>query len=391
MLTSLQKDVMLLVRSAMRGEGLKLSDGFNLSDTLPIIRSHKIQSLAYHGAINCGVDKNTPAMKELFFAVCKATAMGEVQFREANRICDVFEENGIDHLGLKGLNIKQLYPNPDMRFMADADILIRTEQKEKIKEILINEGYREVTESGHEYIFEKPGVLHLELHKALIPPEISDYYNYFKAPWKKAIKTMDHRYCYSTEDEFIYVFSHFTRHFRAGGIGIKHLTDIWVYKVSYPDMNMRYIEAELKKLHMDAFFRNVMGAVSVWFEGSTSNDICDTVIDAIFKSGAYGSHKTYSVSQTAMREKKYGSVLSAKIASFLKITFLPYIPMCAKYPVLKKVPILLPCFWVVRWVDTLIRRRKNLARHTETISGIDPKDVKAFKIYLDRIGLDFYN
>ena len=72
--------------------------------------------------------------------------IGDGEYRAA------FEKNGIAHMPLKGILMKQLYPRPDMRIMGDADILIRVEQYEKIKPLLEELGFAEKLESDHELI-----------------------------------------------------------------------------------------------------------------------------------------------------------------------------------------------------------------------------------------------
>ena len=55
-----------------------------------------------------------------------------------------------------------------MRTMGDADILIKTEQYERIVPIMNRLGYLPGVESNHEYVWDKKNMLHVELHKMLI-------------------------------------------------------------------------------------------------------------------------------------------------------------------------------------------------------------------------------
>ena len=69
---------------------------------------------------------------------------------------------------LKGCNLKRLYPQPELRLMADADILIRMEQYDQIKSVMQSLGFACERESDHEFIWRTKG-LYLELHKRLLP------------------------------------------------------------------------------------------------------------------------------------------------------------------------------------------------------------------------------
>lgn len=50
-------------------------------------------------------------------------------------------EADIPVIVLKGLVVRDFYPQPDQRSMSDADILVHTDDVEKVKEILIDMGY----------------------------------------------------------------------------------------------------------------------------------------------------------------------------------------------------------------------------------------------------------
>lgn len=60
----------------------------------------------------------------------------EIQHHSLLALLDAFEEEGIDCLPLKGIWMKQFYPDPSLRMMADLDILYRPEQLEKVESVL---------------------------------------------------------------------------------------------------------------------------------------------------------------------------------------------------------------------------------------------------------------
>ena len=127
---------------------------------------------------------------------------------------------------LKGTLLKEMYPKKELRAMGDADILIKTEQYDKIKPIMQGLGFEERTESDHELIWRKPQLL-LELHKKLIPSYNKDYYAYFGDGWQlgKPNSNFPHRFEMSDEDQMIYLFTHFAKHYRDAGIGIRPLPE----------------------------------------------------------------------------------------------------------------------------------------------------------------------
>ena len=179
----IQKDIVTLLRSAVTGETLPLSDEFDLEKVTPYIRKHHILPLVYEGARLCGV--TSPAMTRLFAGYCRAVQVSEGQMAELEKLFRAFEEAGIDYMPLKGSRMKSLYPKAELRMMGDADVLIRVEQYDRIIPIMENLGYVMQAETDHELTWVKP-TLTLELHKRLIPSYNKDFFQYFGEGWQLA-------------------------------------------------------------------------------------------------------------------------------------------------------------------------------------------------------------
>ena len=283
-----QEGVLTLIRSAVTGQALALPEDFDLDSSLPLLKRHQLTALACAGALNCGLVPGA----QLFEGYGKSLKKSEDQLRILKKLFAAFDENGIAYLPLKGSNMKALYPRPELRVMGDADILIRLEQYAQIVPILESLGFEFQVESDHELIWHAKG-LHLELHKRLIPSYNEDYYAYFGDGWRLAKKQAGCRYALSPEDDLIYQFTHFAKHYRDGGIGCRHVTDLWVYKRHFPNLDTAYIRRELDKLQLLAFYDNICRLVGVWFEGAPADQMTDFISEFIFESGSWkgpGSH-----------------------------------------------------------------------------------------------------
>jgi len=79
-------------------------------------------------------------------------------------------------------------------------------------------------------------------------------------------------------------------------------------------------------------------------------------VQYIFRSGAFG---------TVENRVRNGIKKSGRGKYLWKRVFLPYSQMCQDYPCLIKIPVLLPVFWVVRWVDSVINTEKRHRLKTE--------------------------
>ena len=102
-------------------------------------------------------------------------------------------------------------------------------------------GYAEKVESNHEYIWHKAGS-YIELHKRLIPTYNKDYYSYFGDGWRLAKLKDGTRFSMTDEDQMVYLFTHYAKHYRDAGIGIRHIVDLWVYRNNKPNLNEEYIK-----------------------------------------------------------------------------------------------------------------------------------------------------
>lgn len=232
---------------------------------------------------------------------------------------------------------------------------------------------------------------HIELHKRLIPSYNKDYYEYFGYGWQLAIESENGttEFKMSDEDQMIFLFTHFAKHYRNSGIGIRHIVDLWVYQQNKTKLNEDYIERELKKLQLNDFYVNILKTLEVWFGDGQDNDKTDLITQIIFNSGVYGTHETRVLSNAYKKTISGENVKNVRITAFLKTAFLPYKFMADKYPVLKKIPILLPIMWVVRFFDILIFKRDKIKTQINDFETSSAERITDYGQALNYVGLDF--
>jgi len=61
--------------------------------------------------------------------------------------------------------------------------------------------------------------------------------------------------------------------------------------------------------------------------------------------------------------------------------------MKLRYPILEKVPFLLPIFWIVRFFEFVFIKKGNLEQKQSTISTIDNKSQDIMKEIFEKSGL----
>lgn len=391
MITSEQQGILTLIHSAISGQKLTLPAGFDLEQAQMLIKRHQISNLVYYGGANCGMDTKQPQMRKLFEYTYQSMLVDERQRNELNKLFAAFDANQIHYWPLKGVLMKYLYPQTDMRIMGDADIMIKMDQYDKIKEIMGRLGYVYEGESNHQVVWENAG-LHLELHRRLVPEYNRDFAAYYGDCWRLAKPTAENPYRFemTDEDQMIFLFTHFAKHYRNGGIGIRHMTDLYVYKKVKPELDEAYIARELEKLQLRDFYDNVFDTLAVWFENGIANEKTELITEHVFASGAYGTRDGRSMSE-AIRDKTDSRKTAKQIrrGKWLWMIFLPYSAMCSIYPVLKKFPILLPVMWPVRWMTILFKKPNRITYYRRKIELLQDDAMNAFESRMNAVGLTF--
>lgn len=386
-MTNTQQGILTLIKSAITGEALPLSPDFSMSEAASLARRHNITALLYEGAVLCGIPANREPMPELFRHCCLGLMGSEKQLSLAGRLLAAFEEAGIDYMPLKGLRMKALYPKPELRTMGDADVLIRLEQYDQIRPILVSQGFTERVESDHELVWEKKGLL-LELHKRLIPSYNPDLCSYFEDAWGLAVPDHGHSWALSPEDEWLYIFTHMAKHYRDGGIGLRHLTDLLVFRRAHPALDEGHIRAALDRLELTEFYRHICRLLDHWFGGAPGDELLEMMTEFIFTSGSFGTADSHMVSQM-LRKVENSRLENGKLLYIWQTLFPGKKVLQTQYPFLERFPWLLPVAWFLRPFHRLKKNPRLLRQKRETFRSITNEKIENRRRALQLVGLDF--
>lgn len=379
--------ILALIKSALVGKAGVLPEGFSLEEAEQLIMRHQVAGMAYEGAVLCGIAKSEPVMQRLFQRYYQQIVKNEKQLMILDKLFGAFDANGIDYLPVKGVNMKKLYPNPAMRTMGDADVLIRMSQYEKIRPLMRDLGFTEGPEVDYELVWEK-GVLHLELHKRLLHSRNTDYFKYFGEGWEHAIPAEGHRYTYTPERHFMFLLVHFAKHYRDGGIGLRQAIDLWLYAQKVP-MDEKQLTRELEQAKMLEFYTNIKNLLDTWFGDRPVDEKTAFISEYVFSSGSWGVIEQKTIAQSLRESKQKGSLEKVRRTMLREAIFPPLKTMKKRYPVLDKAPALLPVYWPVRWVGALASRRDNIRNYAHNIEISSPEQVDSFEKSLQYVGLSF--
>ena len=377
------KNLLLLIKSALTNEKQSIDKDVSWHDLFVFASAHRITTLLYYGIKNCGAELSADISDMLKTKLYKSATVSAQNDYQLELLFSELDAQGIEYMPTKGLVVRELYPKADMRTVGDADILVHPEKIVLASKVLESLGYEFVKESTHEHVWQKKHTK-IELHKKLIGdafPEYSEYYSDTASFFDH--KDENGRYTMSLDDLLVYLIVHIAKHYRNGGIGIRHFIDIYVIR-RMNKLDDDYITKELSKMKLEKFYRTICDLLDVWFEGKTHTEATVLMAARVCESGIFGNRTNISRAKAANTKKK--NFFLSKVFSAI---FLPYENMKGFYPTLEKAPALLPFFWVKRIFDRVFFKRERVKRFAHMAKMSTKSEAHSFKNELEAVG--FYN
>ena len=211
---------------------------------------------------------------------------------EGKRIFRRLEEEGLTCVGLKGWELRALYPDFTMRQMSDIDVLVLPYDFERIRDCMLELGF---TSGEHESInkndtFRKDKVS-VETHKRLT--ENSDRRI---LEWEKGIPDradLNDKHKISNEDFYIHHIIHLHHDYGNGALGLRRIADTWLLQKT--EMDKQQVESVLEKLGLSVFHDRMVHLSMVCFGDEPMDENSEFLIRHACKYGIFGTEKSYKV------------------------------------------------------------------------------------------------
>lgn len=294
------------------------------------------------------------------------------------QISDTFDQASIPYIPLKGSVIRPYYPQESMRTSCDIDILVKEENLEEAIDALVRKGFKRGDRNYHDVsLFSEAGV-HLELHFN-IQENIDKLDAVLKDAWQYAKLTDGSQYKF-TDDFFVFhMFAHMSYHFLSGGCGIKSLMDIWIMQHK---MGITYESARtlLENAGIYRFAAEISNLAEVCFSNKPKDEFSDIVLSYIFSGGVYGTLQN----KIAVKKSK---AKSTQLYALRRL-FIPYKDLITLYPILHKLPFLLPLCWIVRLCKMLFGgKAKRTIMELKTVNAVSDDKINTIMLMRERLGL----
>lgn len=316
-------------------------------------------------------EKEIEELNKIYNTFVYKTAVQEEEF---NLIKKALSDSNISFLPLKGSLIRELYPAPELRTMADLDILVPKEKLSDVNHLMTSIGYNAEHLGGNHDVYYKKPFMNIEMHRSMIAESYEMSY-YFENVWEKVtLKEQEgQEYILSEEDTYIFLVAHSAKHYGVGGTGVRSVCDIYFYLKHYNKMNFEYIQKELVKLKLNTYEKHIKAVAFGWFDGKELQENARVMGEYILHSGVYGIRKNAFVSDISS-EAAGISIRKLKLKYLWKKLFLPYKTMKILFPSLKYLFILLPFYYLFRFIKGLFSGQ--VVSQSKELHQITSDDIK---------------
>ena len=335
-------------------------DKSQLSFFYKLSKYHSLRAMLYQAvtATKAQVDpEQVKKLEEYYLTNVRKSALFD---KERKELFNYLNEHEIDYLPLKGIILKDYYPDPYIREFADNDILFKGGD-ELIKEFFTKRDYEVelFKKSNHDVYLKKP-FFNFEMHRALFA-EMEDnekFVSYYQNPFEITLVKEGHEHYLKDEDFYIYFTAHTYKHYRNSGCGIRTLVDYYLF-LKKTNLDFDYINQELAKLDLLDFSNQMINLSKKAFEEEPLTNEEEEMLLYIASSGTYGTLE-HSVEKGVKKKGKFGYTMSR--------LFPPYSFYKSAYPWAYKCPILIPIAWLCRFFRILFKNPKKATNELKMIS-----------------------
>lgn len=361
-MTNLEPDykyIIALLKSTLRGETPpELPAGLSFADIYKKACFHKVVSPVFY-AIEKLETKPEPELYKKWSRERDISLVRDMQqCHELELLKNTLNENKIRFIALKGSVMKSLYPQSDIRYMCDIDILVDDDKRAEVKDLLIKNGYEieHFNQGVHDSYCKKP-IMNIEVHKALFS-EITEggknFHELFKQPFECSVKVSDYGYELNHTYFFLHLVTHAAKHYIHGGIGLRAFMDIWVYYDKYQnEIDMSEIERIISTNRHADLCMNLISLSLMWFGNKEYDKSLDETANYVFIGGAFGTIEN-QVSNDIRGKGKFKYLLSELFPSYKKVA--------ERITIVKKCPVIYPFYIIWRLITKPFTSKKARTR-----------------------------
>lgn len=357
-----QQQLVKILSGAIRKERIELcfNEPINWPALIDEAKEHKVTGLAYSGVKDQLKEVEVPheLLNEWKREVIFSGMNQQRHVKQSAKILQLFNEEKIAVIILKGIVLRELFPHPDLRTMSDLDILVHEEDLGRIETVLTAKGFKKLQDPQEKHdVYYKSG-FKIEVHWSLTEERMfRGGKSYEEGIWERVrevevlgVKTLTLGY----NDFIFHLIIHMASHTAFHGFGIRYLLDLvvmieqqgafinWAEVIRLmDDCQVRKYSAVLFKCCEDLFGLEVPTSVAHLVE--VDPQYITLFEDEIMNSGVHGYRDRINA---LSRQVSYDGVTEkSPFKKVLDLLFPPIHKMSDKYQYAKNNKLLVPVAW----------------------------------------------
>lgn len=388
-ITKDERDLFYLLSCVLHGiePDSTLVQAMNLPNLYALSCKHYLGAMVYKALKKQRFDRPEDAELMRRWQTYRDKAIRKIMLMDAERaaIYEELDKAGIWHVGLKGIVLKDAYPQYGMREMSDNDILFDGKYRTEVRDIMVGRGFavKDYDVSNHD-IYEKPPVYNFEMHVELMTDSATsaEFQAYFNSIEPRLVSKNDGTFekMMSPEDFYLFIICHAFKHFDTSGTGFRSLVDVYLCDTQYV-FDREKVESVLNDLGVDKFEKTVRSLAHkllgqegldarIAGEGSNSSELSQeeaSMLCYMSGSGVYGTMDNLVSNKMAKMQGEGSISRGTKLKYVLGRIFVSREFYKRQYPLAYKYPVLLPGLWIFRAVRYIVKDGKRLGREIAAV------------------------
>lgn len=392
MLTQSQKTLLSIVKSTLWYTESFPSDT-DWDEIEAIAQEQGVLWMLYPGTKNAGVSVPTVYYKKWRNMAHSSVFYNEQKNDFQTELLDWFQENSIPVVILKGISCSRYYPFPNMRPLGDIDILVESENEERVGEYLRSEEFNSssIPHGFHTSYARDDLIVEVHCRCSELPScqgtqFVEDEEGKFLS-YRQQINVGGVSFpALSDSHQALMLLLHMERHMQEDGIGLRQLCDWATFVAGSDPMHWQETLPLLKECGL-FIYAKVITKVCIKHLGlpqeyaawaaNASDDIVDELLQDVFRGGNMGKADDQKAGSLFTSRSTLGTEhQSVARGMFAKMTCLSY----NKWPISKRIKALLPFCYLYIAINYVVQSLTNRRSKRNIFVAIE-NSVKRRKLY----------
>lgn len=369
---------------SVAGKAAVLPEAVDWRALMRLANEHDVHAMLYDGLHKCGGWESAPEpmQQRLRMIYMQSIYMNTQRDYIRDRLQQQLIQAQVPHVFLKGICLKESYPEPALRSMCDVDALVYTRDYGKIEQVARNLGGISLDGDGNHNTFQfrngvtvefHPNLLH---HSAFVGTRMNPGWQYVKEENPTASMEL------TEEGFYLNVLCHLAHHFVCGGVGVRFILDVWVCRnLRREQPDRAFVEHELEHMGLLEFCRNIEALAECWFGNGTMTPELEELGDYILTSGSHGTIERAMLNAVSLAPKGNSA------AALWKKIFYPKEELEDRFPWCKGKAVLLPAAWFARAWGAVTKRGNLILDWSKGVNSLEREEVRAQQERLRRFGI----